>query len=603
MFRLFSFIVLCSLWTNVFAYLNATEIDAFYILRNERLYTVVEKARGQMVSVYLDGVNLLKDEPFAEPVPGSKSSGTTGIGPYLDCSCIPSGFWTPGSSPLRYFKFINGTDSTGKKWGGIIMGDKYAPTGQVLEQYIFLREGEIGLHMFSRVTYYNETTPFLRGLGELRTLFRPTTPLWTHYSTNDQVYAPAPNLTGAVTVQDATWYIPDREDPYVQQFSDYFTKYTFHAIWRDHDVHGMYADGSKSSDGSTYGAWLVMNTKDTYFGGPLHGDLVVDGIVYNYIVGGHFGALVPNITNGFDRTFGPAYYHFNKGPASATMKDLRADAAQYANPEWNAAFYDSIAKHVPNYVPTSGRGQFTAKVVLPKGAKNPIAVLAKTGVDFQDNAFDPKALQYWGEIGSDGQVAINRVKADTYRLTIYAEGIFGDYKQDNVVIKAGRRTSVSVTWKEESAGAELWRIGTPDKSSGEYRHGYAKDPTHILHPPEHRIYWGVYDFPTDFPDGINFDVGKSDVSEDLNYIHWSIFGGRGNSVRPVPYLDVNNWTITFDVDERKLRNTKIATFTIQLAGAKTAAGNTKAFNAPEPYSNVPYTINVNGKDLQPWIIP
>jgi hypothetical protein len=37
------------------------------------------------------------------------------------------------------------------------------------------------------------------------------------------------------------------------------------------------------SNGSTFGAWLVMNTKDTYFGGPLHSDLIVDGIVYNYI--------------------------------------------------------------------------------------------------------------------------------------------------------------------------------------------------------------------------------------------------------------------------------------------------------------------------------
>jgi hypothetical protein len=45
----------------------------------------------------------------------------------------------------------------------------------------------------------------------------------------------------------------------------------------------MYGDGSKSKDGSTFGAWLVMNTVDTYFGGPTHSDLTVDGIVYNYI--------------------------------------------------------------------------------------------------------------------------------------------------------------------------------------------------------------------------------------------------------------------------------------------------------------------------------
>lgn len=30
--------------------------------------------------------------------------------------------------------------------------------------------------------------------------------------------------------------------------------------WRDNSVHGMYADGT-TSDGTTYGAWLVMNTK------------------------------------------------------------------------------------------------------------------------------------------------------------------------------------------------------------------------------------------------------------------------------------------------------------------------------------------------------
>lgn len=47
-----------------------------------------------------------------------------------------------------------------------------------------------------------------------------------------------------------------------------------------------------------------MNTKDTYFGGPLHSDLVVDGIVYNYILSSHHGDGTPNITDGFDRTFG-----------------------------------------------------------------------------------------------------------------------------------------------------------------------------------------------------------------------------------------------------------------------------------------------------------
>lgn len=189
------------------------------------------------------------------------------------------------------------------------MSETYPPTGQTLEQYWFLREGETGLHTFSRLAYYNKTTPFLRNLQEFRTLFRPNTPLWTNLSTNDIQYAPLPskNATAVeIVVQDATWYLgKTAQDPYVQLEADYFTKYTFQDTWRDNHVHGMYSDGSTSKSGETFGAWLVMNTKDTYFGGPLHSDLMVDGIVYNYIVSNHHGDGTPNITDGFDRTFGP----------------------------------------------------------------------------------------------------------------------------------------------------------------------------------------------------------------------------------------------------------------------------------------------------------
>lgn len=59
----------------------------------------------------------------------------------------------------------------------------------------------------------------------------------------------------------------------------------------------------------------------------------------------------------------------------------------------------------------------------PKGATNAVAVLSVSGQDFQDNAVDTKAYQYWGEIdAATGKVEIPRVKAGTYRLTIYADG-------------------------------------------------------------------------------------------------------------------------------------------------------------------------------------
>ncbi|KAK2008499.1 rhamnogalacturonate lyase [Colletotrichum eremochloae] len=580
------------------AVLNATETSDRLIIANDRLYAAVAKPGGSIVELTLDGVNLL-----------GTTSGSTGKGPYLDCYCTPEGFWTPGSVKPT-FELYSGKDSAGVPYGVVKMSDTYASTGQILEQYWFLREGETGLHMFSRVAYYNEEKPFLRNLQELRTLFRPNDPMWTHLLTNPTQYAPLPSkdaVAAQVAVQDATWYLGNTpKDPYVQQEADWFTKYTFQDTWRDIDAYGLYADGLKTADGSAYGAWMVFNTRDTYFGGPLHSDLTVDGIVYNYISSNHHGDQTPNITNGFDRTFGPQYYHFNKGPAGTSILDLHADAAKLADPEWNADFYDDIAHLVSGYVPSVKRTTWKLHIDLPQGATKPIAVLAQNGVDFQDNVFDTKAYQYWSDIDAEGYATIPRVKEGTYRLTVYADGIFGQYVKDDVQVVAGKVQMTHARWREETAGNEVFRIGTPDKSSGEYRHGYARDETKPLRPEEYRIYWARYDFPNEFPEGVRFRVGESDPARDLNYVHWAVFGGKGNSKRPDTYLgdgNVNNWTLVFELEEAQVRQKRYGTFTVQLAGAKTAAGNTDVFNASEPHSNLRYTVSVNGKDLEPWVIP
>ncbi|KAI1426184.1 rhamnogalacturonate lyase [Xylaria sp. FL1777] len=579
------------------AFLNATETSSQFVLQNDRLYVAVAKSSGQVVDVVLDTQDLLG------PI-----SGNTGKGPYVDCSCVPSGSWTPGGTAK--FQLIKGTDSTGTPYGGVRMSDTYTATNQSIEQWWFLREGETGLHLFTRVTYFNKATPYLRDLGELRTLFRPNTKLWTHLSGGDDNYAPIPSTDAyskEVVVQDASWYLGNTaQDAYVQQYSDYFTKYTFSELWRDHKVHGQYSDGTTSSDGNTYGAWLVHNTRESYYGGPLHYDLIVDGIVYNYLVSGHYGAPVPNITNGFDRTWGPQYYHFNKGTAKTTLAELRADAAQFADPEWNADFYDSIAQYVPNYAPKSKRTTFKATIQLPGDATRPIAVLSENKQDFQLNVFNQSSLQYWADIDpSTGSVEIPMVKAGIYRLTVFADGIFGWFIQDDVTVSTSAASPLDFTWEPESAGDEVWRIGTPDKSAGEYKHGYVPDTSKPLQPLEYRIYWAKWDFPSDFPDGVVFRVGESSAREDFNYIHWSWFPGYANYLRPEPVYDkVNNWTIRFDLSGAQLAGSPTATFTVELAGVKTANGNNKWAALPdEPFSNLPFTVAVNGRDVETWVIP
>ncbi|CDO71539.1 Polysaccharide Lyase Family 4 protein [Trametes cinnabarina] len=436
---------------------------------------------------------------------------------------------------------------------------------------------------------------------------------------HEQAPIPGPEaVANEIQVQDATWYLGlTPNDAYVQQESDYFTKYSF-ADNQTNKAHGLYGQGP---DGVAIGAWWVVNQKDTFFGGPFHVDLMVDGIIYNKLSTNHGGATNPNITNGFDRTFGPQvngfileqkeawgssprthkFLYLNRGHG-ASLQELLADAERYADPSWNAQFYDEVAPYVHGYVPTKARGSFSANIQIPHEARDVVAILSANGVHFQDSAAIPTAYQYFATDIRDGNVHFDRVKAGTYRLTVVASGIFGDFVQDNIVVTAGKQTHVRATWVPESAGVELWRIGIPDKTSGEFKNGWERDLTHPLHPSKYRIFWGAWDFPTEFPGGVNFTVGKSVEGRDWNYVHWSQYGPT--YTRNDTVTDINRWTINFDIDAataHKLTTRSIATFTVQLAAAKTTSGNTDVVQGA--YPNLPLNIYVNdGRSPLVWTI-
>jgi rhamnogalacturonan endolyase len=311
---------------------------------------------------------------------------------------------------------------------------------------------------------------------------------------------------------------------------------------------------------------------------------------------GHQDGTRPNITHGFDRTYGPQYHHFNKG---GNISKSYADAAQYANSSWNAEFYDSIAKYVPNYVPSSHRTNFKAKIKLPRTAKRPIAILSESGRYFQDNVERMDALQYWAEIDpATGLVEIPRVKEDIYWLTVYADGVFGMFVEEDVEVSRrnhkGQGQLLTFRWEAESAGKEIWiPILAPL--------ALEKD-TNLAN-----MYWSLsmqamWDFPTKFPNGVTYKVGESNPSQDWNYIHWSVFSHVGNVFRNETVYGINNWTILFDLDTHQLAHgqgnlkDKTTTLTISFAGAKTGSRT-------NDWVNLPYTLNVNGDDVETWIVP
>lgn len=92
------------------AALTTTSNSTHYTISNSRFSVAVAKSNGHVVDANLDGQDLL-----------GPLSGNSGKGPYLDCSCTPEGFWTPGAEPA----LVNGTDSTGTPYVGVIMTDTY----------------------------------------------------------------------------------------------------------------------------------------------------------------------------------------------------------------------------------------------------------------------------------------------------------------------------------------------------------------------------------------------------------------------------------------------------------------------------------------------
>ena len=269
------------------AALTASETAVRINIANDRLSLSFNKTRLVIDTLSLDGQDLLGGTLAQKVVPGGPTGhGIIGLGPYLDCYCVPegSGSYTPGASRNSNgsVELIRG----GAAYAGFALRDVHRLSGQRMEFYVFLREGETGLHTFGRVAYTEPRGPTRAVVQEFRTLFAPNSPLWSHLVTNEHTIAPIPNrenLANASFVQDATKDLrPFPDDPYVKETNGYFTKYSFADEWKDHELHGLYGDGKAAGNG-TWGAWMVQWNRETYYGGPIRQDLTVDGIIYDYM--------------------------------------------------------------------------------------------------------------------------------------------------------------------------------------------------------------------------------------------------------------------------------------------------------------------------------
>lgn len=120
---------------------------------------------------------------------------------------------------------------------------------------------------------------------------------------------------------------------------------------------------------------------------------------------------------------------------------------------------------------------------------------------------DAKFYQFWVRADARGRFTIPKVRPGLYTLHIIADGILGEAVKTNVTVHSGETLDIGrLQWKPLRLGRQLWEIGIPNRSAEEFFHG------------DHYWQWGLYyQYPKDFPNDVNFVIGKSDYRRDWNY--------------------------------------------------------------------------------------
>ncbi len=255
---------------------------------------------------------------------------------------------------------------------------------------------------------------------------------------------------------------------------------------------------------------------------------------------------------------GPFLLYANRG---AGPEGLWKDALARADRERKAWPY--AWAEAPGYEHAAERGSVTGRLLV-NDPQAPHATAAgawvglahapyevtfeKKGPTLIDWQTDGKHYQYWAKADADGRFTIPHARTGTYTLCAFTDGILGNYSRAEVHVEGGKKTDLGdLKWAPIRYGKQLWEIGVPNRSAEEFRHG------------DHYWQWGLYElYPKEFPNGVDFTVGKSDWKTDWNYAQPPLPNGKDRWTK-------STWRVRFDVDKR-VKGT--ATLRLAICGAR-----------------------------------
>ena len=150
-----------------------------------------------------------------------------------------------------------------------------------------------------------------------------------------------------------------------------------------------------------------------------------------------------------------------------------------------------------------------------------------------------------------GNFTIPNVRPGRYTLHAIANGVLGEYAKTEINVEPGKPVILGhLEWKPVRYGKQIWEIGVPNRTAEEFRHG------------DHYWQWGLYyEYAKEFPNDVNFVIGKSDWHKDWNYAQPPRL--EGDKVTPT------TWTITFEMPRSAQGK---ATLRLAIAGSRVSHG-------------------------------
>jgi rhamnogalacturonan endolyase len=402
-------------------------------------------------------------------------------------------------------------------------------------------------------------------------------------------------------------------------------KYDYSAVFSETPAYGW------SSTKHLVGLWMINPSLEYIGGGPTkaeltgHLDVNPGGLptLLNMWVGSHYGGTSLSVATNesWTKVVGPFVLYCNSIPPQPSTPDpqlaLWHDAVTHAAIESNLWPFTWLSD--PNYAPASERATITGQLVLhdpfapnlkmsnfwvgvaaldytppPRFGFGFRSGFARTNSDFATNTQalwrggfppqvdwqrDAKFYQFWTRADTKGHFAIRNVRPGNYTLHAISDGVFGEFTLTNLTLAAAEKKSLGkLQWTPNHFGHTVWQIGIPDRTAREFRHG------------DHYWQWGLYfDYPKEFPNDVNFIIGKSDWRKDWNFVqpprietrNVAVIGEDDETSDNAPRRarfggrDVRSttWSITFPMPEPP-----IGKATLRLAFCGTHAGcNVEAF--------------------------